>query len=211
MSLLFDYKCLCKPGWQGRDCAVYKNPCYSTPCFNGGMCAMFQLKPGDLFPVFECLCPHGLTGDRCQMEINECDSNPCLYGSTCHDKLDDYSCYCQINRWGKHCENVDAEICGTNNPCQEAANCTVLHQDVNSPYAICKCDENHTGKYCQAEIDFCYSKPCYNYGQCVPALGEYECICQKGFTGTLCDIEINECSSNHTCRKAGGTRGACPR
>ena len=47
----------------------------------------------------------------------------------------------------------------------------------------CDCPLGFTGNYCKTEINFCYTEPCKNDGECVQREGGYTCICPTGFTG----------------------------
>eukprot|EP00049_Salpingoeca_infusionum_P013822 m.257916 g.257916 ORF g.257916 m.257916 type:complete len:185 (+) comp15534_c7_seq22:171-725(+) len=51
-------QCLCGPGYSGPFCAV-SNPCYCSPCINGGTCT----NNGG---TAQCTCPAGYTGVYCQ-------------------------------------------------------------------------------------------------------------------------------------------------
>ena len=82
------YVCVCRPGYEGRDCSIITDKCLSSPCRNGAQCVP---KVND----FSCVCPHGYTGKTCAVDINECDSNPCQNGATCQDALSSYSCTCK--------------------------------------------------------------------------------------------------------------------
>ena len=207
ISLPFRFKCLCAPGWQGETCSEWKNPCYSNPCYNGD-CAIprnnFQTSQN-----YECLCKPGFTGELCELDINECDSNPCIFG-TCRNGLDSYKCHCPLYRIGQHCDGVDIELCHDLNPCHSVGTCVIIKgDDVDVPYAVCKCPDNYTGRFCETVIDYCYSNPCRGttsasissepHGMCLshsPTIGSYQCHCHPGWTGTHCEIDINECESD---------------
>ncbi|XP_046863842.1 uncharacterized protein LOC124457679 isoform X2 [Xenia sp. Carnegie-2017] len=52
------YQCLCKPGYQGKNCGIY-NACHTKPCINGGKCQ----RKGKLY---NCKCKRGYFGKNCQ-------------------------------------------------------------------------------------------------------------------------------------------------
>ena len=47
----------------------------------------------------------------------------------------------------------------------------------------CDCPLGFTGNYCKTEINFCYTEPCENDGECVQKEGGYTCICPSGYAG----------------------------
>ncbi|KRX14085.1 Neurogenic locus notch -like protein [Trichinella nelsoni] len=98
------YKCICKPGFTGKDCDRVFDACSSLPrSFCGeGKC----VNVGD---SFYCECFPGWTGEVCSDEINYCDSSPCIYG-TCHSLRNGYYCSCietyEYYSYGPQCEFV---------------------------------------------------------------------------------------------------------
>ncbi|KRY29059.1 Fibropellin-1, partial [Trichinella spiralis] len=98
------YKCICKPGFTGKDCDKVFDACSSLPrSFCGeGRC----VNVGD---SFYCECFPGWTGEVCSDEINYCDSSPCIYG-TCHSLRNGYYCSCietyEYYSYGPQCEFV---------------------------------------------------------------------------------------------------------
>ncbi|KRX64906.1 Neurogenic locus notch -like protein 3 [Trichinella sp. T9] len=98
------YKCICKPGFTGKDCDRVFDACASLPrSFCGeGRC----VNVGD---SFYCECFPGWTGEVCSDEINYCDSSPCIYG-TCHSLRNGYYCSCietyEYYSYGPQCEFV---------------------------------------------------------------------------------------------------------
>ncbi|MGH0121397.1 UNVERIFIED_CONTAM: hypothetical protein FKN15_077799 [Acipenser sinensis] len=52
----FEYQCICRDGYEGDRCEIFKDMCLSgNPCKNGGSCSKNQ-----------CVCPLGFTGQFCE-------------------------------------------------------------------------------------------------------------------------------------------------
>lgn len=78
----------------GMDCLP--NPCFQSPCENGGICHIGRHGA-------ECECPLGLRGKFCELRhvvqdlrpVNPCLQNPCANGGQCVYLADqDYICQC---------------------------------------------------------------------------------------------------------------------
>ncbi|XP_027057315.1 oncoprotein-induced transcript 3 protein-like, partial [Pocillopora damicornis] len=54
------YTCLCKPGYQGKNCEQDVNECVTKPCRNGGTCENLQGS-------YRCKCKAGFLGKHCQI------------------------------------------------------------------------------------------------------------------------------------------------
>ena len=53
------YKCVCQPGFTGKNCETNINECDPSPCLNGGNCV-------DGINDYTCKCPAGYTGKDCE-------------------------------------------------------------------------------------------------------------------------------------------------
>jgi hypothetical protein len=57
IDALFDYSCVCEPGWTGKNCDENIDECESDPCENNSECV-------DEVDGFKCVCDSGYTGSR---------------------------------------------------------------------------------------------------------------------------------------------------
>ena len=57
------YKCVCKPGFTGKNCEININECDPSPCLNGGHCV-------DGVNDYTCKCPAGYAGKDCETGKN---------------------------------------------------------------------------------------------------------------------------------------------
>ncbi|KAH3819069.1 cadherin EGF LAG seven-pass G-type receptor 1-like isoform X2 [Dreissena polymorpha] len=62
-----------------------------------------------------------------------------------------------------------------------------------------------TYKYCDIEVNLCYSNPCNNSATCHSKEGGYSCECKQGFTGKHCEIDTTAKYENTACPS-----DACP-
>ena len=62
------YRCNCLPWYTGRNCTVQFQPCYSSPCKNGGQCVNRYASSS---AWFECVCKDGFTGKKCQTKFGK--------------------------------------------------------------------------------------------------------------------------------------------
>lgn len=96
---LFNYECVCHPGWNGRNCDIDINDCEESPCANDGTCV-------DLIDGYKCNCLIGYEGKNCQHMTDDCKSDPCQNGATCIDEIDAYVCKCRPGFVGLQCEGI---------------------------------------------------------------------------------------------------------
>ncbi|XP_078377492.1 uncharacterized protein LOC144660677 isoform X5 [Oculina patagonica] len=178
------YRCLCKPGYTGKDCDQDVNECVTaTPCKNGATCV-------NSIGGYQCQCAKGFKGIHCDQDVNECKtSTPCKNGATCINTIGGYQCRCSSGYKGQHCEQ-DINEC-PQKPCLNGGTC------VNKPGSHeCKCVSGYAGKLCEKDVDECESKPCKNGAKCVNLMGSYRCDCSQGYTGKHCEQDVDECKTN---------------
>ncbi|XP_013398205.1 probable G-protein coupled receptor 158, partial [Lingula anatina] len=182
IDLVASYRCICLPGFTGKDCETNIDDCYSDPCVNDGNCT-------DLVLDYTCTCPSGYTGKNCETDIDDCAEKPCKNDASCTDLVASYRCICLPGFTGKDCEtNIDD--CNSD-PCVNDGNCTDLVLDYT-----CTCPAGYTGKNCETDIDDCAEKPCKNDATCIDLVASYRCICLPGFTGKDCETNIDDCNSD---------------
>eukprot|EP00794_Sanderia_malayensis_P018983 gene18983-20890_t len=186
----FDYTCMCRDGFVGKNCQIDVNECGSNPCQNNGTCQ-------DMVNGFNCSCIAGFTGHFCEINIDDCQQQPCKYGATCIDGINSFSCVCQPGYTGALCGQEINEC--QPNPCQNNATCL----DLLNAYH-CSCTPGWEGKNCSIDTDECISRPCQNGGNCIDMLNAYKCNCSVGFEGSICEVNIDDCMSrpclnNGTC------------
>ncbi|KAK7883326.1 hypothetical protein WMY93_029500 [Mugilogobius chulae] len=58
----WEYACTCRPGYTGRNCEFFTDPCASSPCLHGN-CSHSDGDAGEL--AFTCECSDGYEGVRC--------------------------------------------------------------------------------------------------------------------------------------------------
>ncbi|XP_072022567.1 uncharacterized protein [Amphiura filiformis] len=104
----YDFLCLCRPGWEGRNChrAIAPHVCHNVVCQNEGRCyAIDEDEQSDDDHV--CLCQYGWGGKDCTEDVvNECDDLelPCGDYGTCTDAMGKYTCQCDAGYTGTLCE-----------------------------------------------------------------------------------------------------------
>lgn len=79
--------------------------CEEGPCLNGGECVLpldFETAGGR--ERGRCKCLNGYEGVSCEVDVNECESRPCKNGGTCVDIPSGYTCVCNDQWDGIHCD-----------------------------------------------------------------------------------------------------------
>eukprot|EP00096_Caligus_rogercresseyi_P013821 TRINITY_DN6421_c0_g1_i2.p1 TRINITY_DN6421_c0_g1~~TRINITY_DN6421_c0_g1_i2.p1 ORF type:complete len:1396 (-),score=344.95 TRINITY_DN6421_c0_g1_i2:865-5052(-) len=173
-----DYKCICAPGFYGKNCDSVIDACYGNPCVNGATCKVVEAGR------FKCICPAGFEGVRCETNTDDCTSHLCENNSTCLDKIGEYECNCSQGFTGKYCE-AKIPFCKKEfNPCDNEGKCV----DHFTHYT-CECKAGFSGENCTRNIDDCLNHMCQNGGTCLDGIDSYSCKCPQEFGGKFCEIE----------------------
>ncbi|XP_078673202.1 MAM and LDL-receptor class A domain-containing protein 1-like [Branchiostoma floridae x Branchiostoma belcheri] len=100
-DLLFDFNCVCAPGWDGPTCETNVNECASSPCQHNGQCL-------DGVNGYTCSCTSAWTGDNCEFAASQaaCAAYPCQNGGVCTANGNSYSCQCTAGWGGQNCDQV---------------------------------------------------------------------------------------------------------
>ena len=204
---LFDYKCHCPPGYEGKNCSDDGDSCLSNPChpLNSLSCIdkLFDYactcKTGFGGKNCERICPHGYDGYNCTLDGNSCQPNLCHPSNSlsCIDELFNYTCTCKTGFEGKNC--CIRNYCDPN-PCN-STNTRYCSNGLSSYTCVCKtgykginCD---TRNYCDPNL--CNSQ---NTVACRNGRSSYTCVCKTGYIGTHCDTrnycDPNPCNSTNT-------------
>ena len=123
-------------------CSQPANPTDGTknPCLNGAKgCAVSGGRA-------VCDCAYGWAGETCAVDIDECASSPCGKHGTCTEAIDSYSCNCDIDWSGDHCQTTtlptdcSGEVGGINTVndcgwCMAPANCFNHNAYTSSPHS----------------------------------------------------------------------------
>ncbi|XP_032591457.1 fat-like cadherin-related tumor suppressor homolog isoform X2 [Drosophila grimshawi] len=65
-------KCVCKPGFDGKDCNETVNACSSEPCPPQRNCL-----PSESETRYQCVCPKGYSGSFCEIKSSKCVNGSC--------------------------------------------------------------------------------------------------------------------------------------
>lgn len=186
--------CMCKENFLGSTCS-YANPCYNSPCENGGSCREYYEGNDAAGKVsFTCGCVEQFEGDRC--EIDKC--------AKCHPyaSCDRGRCQCKKNYKGDGETCTKVSSCEPN-PCMNGGACV---ENANS--YDCTCVQGFTGPNCEDKKP-CDPNPCNGGGRCIPqADGNYACNCPDGLKGKNCDDKDpcyqNPCQHGGKCTEYNG-------
>ncbi|KAB0799990.1 hypothetical protein PPYR_07870 [Photinus pyralis] len=154
-------------------------------------------------------CPDGYTTpshkstslEECILaETHICNSSSvCNTGKCVEEDSFYYSCSCDNQYIGSHCETKVSKC--ASNPCLNDGICTPTSEDAFN----CQCKEGYSGEICEEVEDRC-SKNCLNGGKCDKNDDDVEmCVCLEGFAGSFCETKWSYCSTgiceHGTCRE----------
>ncbi|XP_038077194.1 protein jagged-1-like [Patiria miniata] len=172
----FQVRIYCNTNYFTPDCSVY---CIPTDNQNGHYTC--DSTTGDK------ICQDGWEGVDCNEDIDECQTGPCLHDATCHNGMNQFSCFCTGGWTGDRCE-VDVNQCAVN-PCRNNGTCNDFLGFFN-----CSCDPAYLYLNDLCDIDYCADQPCLNGSTCIVHDSNFSCSCAMGFEGELCHVDINECA-----------------
>ncbi|XP_067041101.1 sushi, von Willebrand factor type A, EGF and pentraxin domain-containing protein 1-like [Acropora muricata] len=176
------FKCICKPGFTGKNCEVEENECVLSPCAKGSSCV-------DKVNGYLCLCPPEYSGVHCDVKSSGCKGNKCASGSTCVNTPSGHDCVCPIGYEGTFCETKSNEC--KSSPCQNGGTCSIVNHSFK-----CSCPAGYSGTQCEKNDDACLPGSCLNGATCHNTVTGHTCNCAQGFAGRKCEVNINECSSS---------------
>ncbi|XP_017135093.1 fat-like cadherin-related tumor suppressor homolog [Drosophila miranda] len=65
-------RCVCRPGFDGKNCNETVNACSSDPCSPQRICL-----PSGPIVGYQCVCPKGFSGTYCERKSSKCDNETC--------------------------------------------------------------------------------------------------------------------------------------
>jgi Notch 1 len=170
-------ECQCPAGYSGSRCEI--DLCLNLNCQHNGTCQRILAGPA------RCQCTEHWFGDMCEHDVNECLRNQtdrCLNNGTCWNYPGGYSCHCQENYLGEHCERK--HICLEYSPCYNNGLCRA-----DGEHYYCECSSNFTGKTNRKHVNVVY-------------LVVYVYVYIFNFLGSHCQLltcESVPCRHNGTC------------
>ncbi|KAM8975333.1 vitamin K-dependent protein S [Pelodytes ibericus] len=151
-----NFQCICKPGWQGKQCDVDINECDDPDNVNGGC----NQRCVNMHGSYRCACEDGyylLANKLTCLDRNECELNPNICGrAICKNTPGKYDCECDAG----YRYNMSSKICEDVNECAENMCSQVC---VNQPGSYtCFCDGRKKLKLAEDK------KSCDQISICVP-------------------------------------------
>lgn len=131
-----------------------------------------------------------------ERDVNDCREDTCQNGGECVDRVESFTCACQMGFSGLLCER---RVQGCSDaPCQDGGTCSESEGEYR-----CACPPEFSGTHCEVDVDDCLDAGCTNESVCVDLVGGFDCQCKPGFDGDLCELDVNECTTSEPC--ASGT------
>uniref|UniRef100_A0A672H6I1 Fibrillin-1 n=1 Tax=Salarias fasciatus TaxID=181472 RepID=A0A672H6I1_SALFA len=206
-NLIGTYMCICPPGYTrqpGGDGCTDLNECTAKP----GICKNGRCE--NTIGSYRCRCDQGFVANPTQTECidnregfcyTEVLTTLCQMTSSNRNMVTKSECCCDGGRgWGTNCE-----LCPLPGTTQFKKMCPLGPGYTTDGRDIDEC--RVMGNLCKN-------------GQCINALGSYNCVCKPGYTtditGTLC-VDVDECIQapkpcNFICKNTeGGYQCSCPR
>lgn len=195
-------------GWMAAVSQIGMGSCYfgdPVPFFmfaNKTNSALNNMNVSDSFAIF----------------AGDCVDQPCLNGGSCTEQIDDFTCHCDSQYYGKTC--IIRCPCAYGK-CFKVADSDITSSGIvingtfinNSSFTLdegrvrlaCKCSKGYEGVSCSENIDDCIGNPCQNSGVCVDKLNGFHCDCPVGVSGPRCENVSPKEDSN---MKTGGVVAA---
>ncbi|KAL4238399.1 hypothetical protein ACF0H5_003108 [Mactra antiquata] len=130
--------------------------------------------------------------NHCEMKLDGHSEELCLNGGECVDDVDGYVCHCVDGFSGSQCEIRQNEVNVCNNTvCQNSGICVPKEDEISFE---CICTSGWTGLHCNASVDDCIDKTCYNNGKCIDKHLTFRCQCDDIWKGLRCEYHRSVCS-----------------
>ncbi|XP_065198674.1 angiopoietin-related protein 7-like isoform X1 [Sycon ciliatum] len=85
------------------------------------------------------------------------------------------------------CLSGQLEQCRESPQCGDAGKCIFTRSLQGKGSYVCKCDDGHTGKFCQTVPPSCSGNPCQNGATCRQRGSSFHCHCPPLYIGTRCE------------------------
>ncbi|XP_065198673.1 angiopoietin-related protein 7-like isoform X3 [Sycon ciliatum] len=85
------------------------------------------------------------------------------------------------------CLSGQLEQCRQSPQCSDAGKCIFTRSIQGKGSYTCKCDDSHTGKFCQTVLPSCSGNPCQNGATCQQRGSSFHCHCPPLYIGKRCE------------------------